>query len=182
MEQRTFGRGGFSTGIVGLGAWQLGADWGAVDDATALATIAAAVDAGVTFIDTADVYGDGRSERLIGQFLRSTDAPVTVATKMGRRVAQDPANYTVDNFRAWTDRSLANLGVIPALALPTRAAALGYLIGFGAGTVGAMTLFASLVGLASLRLALAGSRTWAGLLGGCGATSIAVGAYRLVLG
>ena len=73
------------------------------------------------------------------------------------------------------------LGVIPALALPTRAAALGYLTGFGAGIVGTMTLFASLVGLASLRFALVGSRAWAGLLGGCGATSIAVGAYWLAL-
>jgi ABC-type nickel/cobalt efflux system permease component RcnA len=73
------------------------------------------------------------------------------------------------------------LGVIPALALPTRAAALGYLAGFGAGTVAAMTLFASLVGLASLRFALAGPRAWAGLLGGCGATSIAVGVFWLAV-
>lgn len=99
-------------GVIGLGAWQLGADWGSVDDATALATLAAAVDAGVTFIDTADVYGDGRSEQLIGRFRRSRPGQaLTVATKMGRRVAQDPDAYTLDNFRAWTDRSRANLGV-----------------------------------------------------------------------
>jgi aryl-alcohol dehydrogenase-like predicted oxidoreductase len=66
----------------------------------------------VTFIDTADVYGDGRSERIIGTLLRQRpDAGVTVATKMGRRVPQEPSAYTLDNFRAWTDRSRANLGV-----------------------------------------------------------------------
>ena len=97
--------------VVGLGTWQLGADWGEVSDADALAVLDAAAGAGVTFLDTADVYGDGRSERLIGQF--RTDNPgltVTVATKMGRRVAPDPDLYTLDNFRAWTDRSRANLG------------------------------------------------------------------------
>jgi aryl-alcohol dehydrogenase-like predicted oxidoreductase len=70
----------------------------------------AAVQAGVTFIDTADVYGDGRSEQLIGEFLRSHPG-LTVATKMGRRVQQVPSNYTLKNFRDWTDRSRANLGV-----------------------------------------------------------------------
>ena len=112
MEQRVLGRTGRSVGVIGLGAWQLGADWGTVDEDTALATLTAAVDAGVTFIDTADVYGDGRSEKLIGRFL--ADRPghaLTVATKMGRRLPQDPAIYTVDNMRAWTDRSRANLGV-----------------------------------------------------------------------
>jgi len=112
VEQRVLGRTGRSVGVVGLGAWQLGADWGTVDEDTALATLTAAVDAGVTFIDTADVYGDGRSEKLIGRFL--ADRPghaLTVATKMGRRLPQDPAIYTVDNMRAWTDRSRANLGV-----------------------------------------------------------------------
>ena len=106
------GRTGRMVGVIGLGAWQLGADWGTVDEDTALATLTAAVDAGVTFIDTADVYGDGRSEKLIGRFL--ADRPghaLMVATKMGRRLPQDPAIYTVDNMRAWTDRSRANLGV-----------------------------------------------------------------------
>src|SRR5690606_20576135 len=69
-------------------------------------------DAGVTFFDTADVYGDGRSESLIGGWLRDNpDAGVTVATKMGRRMEQLPENYVVSNFRAWTDRSRRNLGV-----------------------------------------------------------------------
>ncbi|GIF97781.1 oxidoreductase [Catellatospora citrea] len=99
--------------VVGLGAWQLGADWGSVSEDDALAVLATAVDAGVNFIDTADVYGDGRSETLIGRFLRERGPGhgITVATKMGRRVAQEPANYSMDNFRAWNDRSRANLGV-----------------------------------------------------------------------
>jgi aryl-alcohol dehydrogenase-like predicted oxidoreductase len=97
---------------VGLGAWQLGGDWGQVDEADALAVLAAALDERVDFIDTADVYGDGRSEQLIGRFLREhPDARITVATKMGRRVDQVPGNYTEANFRAWNDRSRANLGV-----------------------------------------------------------------------
>jgi aryl-alcohol dehydrogenase-like predicted oxidoreductase len=97
---------------VGLGTWQLGADWGDVDEQDALAVLYAAAEAGITFLDTADVYGDGRSERLIGQFLaRNPGLETTVATKMGRRMAQLPELYTLDNFRAWTDRSRANLGV-----------------------------------------------------------------------
>jgi len=101
---------GRDASVIGLGAWQLGADWGDVTEEDAHATLAAAVDAGVTFIDTADVYGDGRSEQIIGSFLKGRPG-LTVATKMGRRVAQEPANYSLDNFRAWTDRSRANLGV-----------------------------------------------------------------------
>jgi aryl-alcohol dehydrogenase-like predicted oxidoreductase len=95
---------------IGLGAWQLGGDWGEVSEDDALAVLRAAVEAGVDFIDTADVYGDGRSEQLVGRFVR--DHPgVTVATKMGRRVDQTPENYSAANFRAWNDRSRTNLGV-----------------------------------------------------------------------
>jgi aryl-alcohol dehydrogenase-like predicted oxidoreductase len=113
MEKRTLGKTGRQVGVVGLGAWQLGGDWGEVDDADALATLHAAVEAGVTFIDTADVYGDGRSERLVGQLLRELpDAGLTVATKAGRRADPHvPEAYTLDNLRAWTDRSRKNLGV-----------------------------------------------------------------------
>ena len=101
---------GRDVGVIALGTWQLGGDWGDVSEEDAHATLGAAVDAGVTFIDTADVYGDGRSEQIIGSFIK--DRPgLTVATKMGRRVAQEAGNYTLDNFRAWTDRSRANLGV-----------------------------------------------------------------------
>jgi aryl-alcohol dehydrogenase-like predicted oxidoreductase len=112
MEQRVFGRSGQRVSVVGLGTWQLGADWGEVREEDALAVLDAAVAAGVTFFDTADVYGDGRSERLIGRFRKERpDAQVLVATKMGRRVALDPALYTLEHFRAWTDRSRVNLGV-----------------------------------------------------------------------
>ncbi|MFC5260561.1 aldo/keto reductase [Kribbella qitaiheensis] len=112
MEKRTLGRTGRDVGVVGLGAWQLGGDWGEVDESDALAVLNSAVEGGVTFIDTADVYGDGRSERLVGQLLRQhPDAGLTVATKMGRRVEQIPPNYNLDAFRAWNDRSRENLGV-----------------------------------------------------------------------
>jgi aryl-alcohol dehydrogenase-like predicted oxidoreductase len=98
--------------VVGLGTWQLGAGWGEVSDSDALAVLETAVESGVTFFDTADVYGDGRSEQLIGRFLGDhADLPMTVATKMGRRVAQLPENYTLSNFRTWTERSRRNLGV-----------------------------------------------------------------------
>ncbi|WP_328773445.1 aldo/keto reductase [Streptomyces sp. NBC_00286] len=112
MEQREIGRINQQVSVVGLGTWQLGADWGEVKEEDALAVLDAAVDSGVTFFDTADVYGDGRSEQLIGRYLRERpDADLFVATKMGRRMAQEPENYTLDNFRAWTDRSRTNLGV-----------------------------------------------------------------------
>ena len=104
------GKTGRTVSVFGLGTWQLGADWGEVSDADALATMEAAAQAGVTFLDTADVYGDGHSERLIGRFLAAHPGPtMMVATKMGRRAALDPALYTLANFRKWTDRSRANL-------------------------------------------------------------------------
>jgi aryl-alcohol dehydrogenase-like predicted oxidoreductase len=112
VEIRIAKRLGRDVGVVGLGCWQLGADWGHVEEAEALAVLHGAADTGVTFFDTADVYGDGRSETLVGRFLRERGDPrLTVATKMGRRVAQVPENYTRENFRAWNDRSRANLGV-----------------------------------------------------------------------
>jgi aryl-alcohol dehydrogenase-like predicted oxidoreductase len=100
--------------VIGLGCWQLGADWGDVNDDVAQAILNAAADAGTTFFDTADVYGDGRSERALGRFLASRDDAerLIVATKMGRRANPHVAEaYTLDNFRAWTDRSRENLGV-----------------------------------------------------------------------
>jgi aryl-alcohol dehydrogenase-like predicted oxidoreductase len=110
MEQRTIERLGQSVSVVGLGTWQLGADWGDVDPSAAEATLEAAIDAGITFFDTADVYGDGRSEQFIGE-LRKRHPEVFIATKMGRRVDQVTENYSADNFRAWNERSRANLGV-----------------------------------------------------------------------
>ena len=113
MQERDLYGGGPSVGAVGLGCWQLGGDWGDVSDETALGVLGAATAAGTTFLDTADVYGDGRSETTIGRYLASGDAPpgLVVATKMGRRAPLDVREYTLENFRAWTDRSRSNLGV-----------------------------------------------------------------------
>jgi aryl-alcohol dehydrogenase-like predicted oxidoreductase len=99
---------------IGLGCWQLGGDWGNVDEDRSHAILEAAADSGVTFFDTADVYGDGRSERAVGAFLasRADSEKFFVATKMGRRADPHAAQaYTLDAFRAWTDRSRENLGV-----------------------------------------------------------------------
>ncbi len=110
METRTIPRLARDVSVVGLGTWQLGADWGDVAPEDARATLEAARDAGVTFYDTADVYGDGRSERFVGAF--AADHPdVFVATKMGRRVEQTLENYSAENFDAWNARSRENLGV-----------------------------------------------------------------------
>jgi len=112
MQQRSLGRTGRTVSVVGLGTWQLGADWGDVSEDDALAVLEASAEAGVTLFDTADVYGDGRSESIIGRFLAARPGHgITVATKMGRRVPQEPENYTAGDFRAWTDRSRRNLGV-----------------------------------------------------------------------
>ena len=112
MRTRSIGRLGRDVSEIGFGAWQIGADWGAVDEDAAMATLHAAADAGVTFFDTADVYGDGRSERLVGRLLRERgDTQITVATKMGRRLEQTVGNYSPENFRVWNDRSRENLGV-----------------------------------------------------------------------
>ncbi|WP_026545124.1 aldo/keto reductase [Arthrobacter sp. 35/47] len=110
MEQRTLGKTTRNVSVIGLGTWQLGADWGSVEPKDATAVLEAAADAGVNFFDTADVYGDGRSEQTIGAFLEQNPGlDITVATKMGRRVDQVPENYTLSNFREWTDRSRRNL-------------------------------------------------------------------------
>ncbi|MDT3343573.1 aldo/keto reductase [Microbacterium aquilitoris] len=112
MHQRPLAATGRSVSAIGLGTWQLGADWGDVSEADALDVLATSVEAGVTLFDTADVYGDGRSETLIGRFLAEHPGHgVTVATKMGRRLPQETGNYTAENFRAWTDRSRRNLRV-----------------------------------------------------------------------
>ena len=110
MRSRTVGRLGRDFSEIGFGAWQIGADWGQVSEDEALETLRAAADAGVTFFDTADVYGDGRSERLVGR-LKAERPEIFVATKMGRRVEQVVENYTPANFRAWNDRSRTNLGM-----------------------------------------------------------------------
>jgi len=117
MQTRTLGRTGRPVSVVGLGCWQLGGDWGSVSEDDAMAVLHAAVDAGVTVLDTADVYGDGRSERLVGRLLRERagtgeDAGLTVMTKCGRRADPHvPEAFTPQALRAWTDRSRDNLGV-----------------------------------------------------------------------
>jgi len=112
MEHRPLGRTGMAASIVGLGTWQLGADWGDVSESAAREVLEASLAGGVTFYDTADVYGDGRSERILGGFLADhADSGIVVATKMGRRAEQVPASYVAENFRAWTDRSRKNLGL-----------------------------------------------------------------------
>lgn len=103
---------GIDTSVIGMGCWQIGSDWGEVAEREALDTLHAAADAGVTFFDTADVYGDGRSEQLVGRFRKERDGGVFVATKMGRRANPHvSAEYNGDNFRRWNDRSRENLGM-----------------------------------------------------------------------
>ena len=113
MQSRPFGRTGRNVREIGFGAWAIGAAWGQVDDAESIAALHAALDAGLDFIDTADVYGDGHSERLIARVLkeRGGERPF-VATKAGRRLpAQTVEGYSAENLEAWIDRSLRNLGV-----------------------------------------------------------------------
>jgi aryl-alcohol dehydrogenase-like predicted oxidoreductase len=113
MKRRRFGRTGAEVSEIGLGTWQLGgADWGDVEERQALDTLAAAVEGGVSFFDTADVYGLGRSEELIGKFLKETSAHVFVATKLGRFPEPGwPENFSLGGMRAHTEASLRRLGV-----------------------------------------------------------------------
>jgi len=112
LQYRRLGKTGREVSAIGFGAWAIGADWGTVDDAESLRALHAAADAGVNLIDTADVYGDGHSEKVIGQFLRERSGErFFVATKMGRRVPLELAQYTPEAFRAWADRSRHNLGL-----------------------------------------------------------------------
>lgn len=113
MRSRSFGHTGLNVGEIGFGAWAIGAAWGRVDDAESIAALHAALDAGLDFIDTADVYGDGHSERLIARVLkeRGGERPF-VATKAGRRLpVQTVEGYSAENLEAWIDRSLRNLEV-----------------------------------------------------------------------
>ncbi|MBL0407637.1 aldo/keto reductase [Microvirga aerilata] len=113
IATRRFGRTNWDLSEIGFGAWAIGGSWGNVNEADARASLHAALDAGMTFIDTADVYGDGRSERIIRDVLRERggERPI-VATKAGRRLSPHVADgYTKANLEAFIDRSLANLGV-----------------------------------------------------------------------
>ena len=113
IKTRRLGRTNWDIAEIGFGAWAIGGSWGDVNEADARASVHAALDAGMTFIDTADVYGDGRSERIIRDVLRERrgEKPI-VATKAGRRLSPHLAEgYTKANLEAFVDRSLTNLGV-----------------------------------------------------------------------
>src|SRR5262244_2999022 len=111
MHYRTLGRTGMQVSAISFGAWAIGGFWGAVDDEESMRALHAAVDPGVNFIDTADVYGDGRSERLIARLRRERRGEtIWVATKAGRRLPkQTPEGYTRESLNAWVDRSRQNL-------------------------------------------------------------------------
>jgi len=112
MNYRTFGRTGWQVSEIGFGAWAIGADWGQVSESDALDALRAAIEAGVNFIDTADVYGDGRSERLVGKVVKEFPQRIYVATKAGRRLNPHVAEgYNRANLTAFIERSLINLGV-----------------------------------------------------------------------
>lgn len=111
MKIRQLGAGGFASGEIGLGCWQLGGGWGApISDADAHTIMGTAVENGVNFFDTANVYGGGRSEKLVGEFLRNCPSPVTVATKFGRGAAF-PDNYSEEILRESVEDSRTRLGV-----------------------------------------------------------------------
>jgi aryl-alcohol dehydrogenase-like predicted oxidoreductase len=112
MRYRKFGRTGWEGSEIGFGAWAIGADWGQVSEADALAALHKSIDLGVNLIDTADVYGDGRSERLIAQVLKERSEQVYVSTKAGRRLNPHVAEgYNRQNLTRYIERSLQNLDV-----------------------------------------------------------------------
>jgi aryl-alcohol dehydrogenase-like predicted oxidoreductase len=110
MQYRVLGRTGFEVSTVSFGAWAIGGTWGAVDDEESLKALHRAVDLGVNFFDTADVYGDGRSERLLAKLRKERREPLIVATKAGRRLSPHVASgYNRENLTTFIERSLANL-------------------------------------------------------------------------
>ena len=112
MQYREFGRIGWKVSEIGFGAWAVGGEWGAVDDDQSIAAMKRALELGVNFFDTADVYGDGRSERLMRRLRKETKTPFHVATKAGRRLNPHVADgYNKENLTAFVDRSLQNIGV-----------------------------------------------------------------------
>src|SRR5688572_21099684 len=110
VNYRDLGRTGWKVSEVSFGAWAIGSSWGETKDDESIAALHRAIDLGVNFIDTADVYGDGHSERLIAKVLKERSEDVIVATKAGRRLpAQSVAGYSRENLTAWIERSLKNL-------------------------------------------------------------------------
>jgi aryl-alcohol dehydrogenase-like predicted oxidoreductase len=112
MQYRELGRTGWKVSAISFGAWAIGGAWGDVDDEQSLMALRAAVESGVNFIDTADVYGDGRSERLVAKLRKELKQPIIVATKAGRRLEkQTVEGYSRKNLTEWIDRSLLNLNI-----------------------------------------------------------------------
>lgn len=112
MEYRELGRTGWQVSAVSFGAWAIGGSWGSVRDNESLAALERALDLGVNFFDTADVYGDGRSERLLAELRRRTNETIYIATKAGRRLDPHLAQgYNRENLTAFVERSLSNLEV-----------------------------------------------------------------------
>jgi len=112
MKYRPFGRTGWKVSEIGFGAWAIGSEWGNVSEADALSALHASIDRGVNFIDTADVYGDGRSERMVGKLLKERKERIYVATKAGRRLQPHvPQGFNQQNLTAFVERSLKNLNV-----------------------------------------------------------------------
>jgi aryl-alcohol dehydrogenase-like predicted oxidoreductase len=110
MNYRTLGRTGWKVSEISFGAWAIGGSWGDVNDQDSLAALNAALDGGVNFFDTADVYGDGRSERLLAKLKKERKEKFYIATKAGRRLPkQTPEGYSRKNLTAWIERSLKNL-------------------------------------------------------------------------
>ncbi|WP_309570276.1 aldo/keto reductase [Deinococcus sp.] len=110
MQHRTLGKTGYDVSTISFGAWAIGGTWGQVDDVQSMAALHRALDLGINLFDTADVYGDGHSERLIARLRRERPEPFTVATKAGRRLdPHDAAGYNEKNLRGFIERSLENL-------------------------------------------------------------------------
>jgi len=110
MNYRTLGRTGWQISDIGFGAWAIGGSWGVVDDNESMATLHRALDLGVNFFDTADVYGDGRSERLLARLRKERREPFYIVTKAGRRLSPHVADgYNKANLTAFIERSLQNL-------------------------------------------------------------------------
>ena len=111
MNKRVLGNSGFKISEIGLGTWQLGGDFGYLEEKTGLEILNNAVDSGINFIDSADVYGAGRSEKIIGRFLKENKPDIYVVTKYGRDDGVYPDNYTPESLRKCVQASIKRLGV-----------------------------------------------------------------------
>jgi aryl-alcohol dehydrogenase-like predicted oxidoreductase len=112
MNYRPLGRTGWKVSEISFGAWAVGGAWGTVDDRQSLAALNRAIECGINFFDTADVYGDGRSERLLAQLKKDRREAIVIATKVGRRLpAQTVKGYSRENLASWIDRCRENLQV-----------------------------------------------------------------------